>query len=158
MNTRVYRQLAVWRFVRKHQQGVTRRDLIEKFKLTPYAASNIMQRMAHYGYVYRSGSTRHALWFATDKRPEDQRGCHPNSKAGLEAGAKQWDAGLKAAAVKRGRNPDNIKKDKVRPVVYEPATELERCWSMPFSRTQPARDESKYAGEVASAENVKEPA
>lgn len=152
-NTRPFRQIHIWRYLRKHPEGTRRGRVAEEFNLSPYAASNLLQRLGSSGCAVMGGTTRHALWYATDKRPEDQRGAHPNSQPALVKGHKQWAKGLKAAAAALGRDPEKIK-EKRKPEVYEPATELERCWMLPFSRTHVSSNEAELGGEVTPAESV----
>ena len=156
MNSRLFKQGRVWKYLQSLPNGGQRQDVITKFGLTPCAASNILQRMQADGTVRMEGSTRHARWFATNKKPEDKRGCNANSIAAIVKGHKQWDIGLKAAAVARGRDPERVtRKRRVR--TYSPMTELEKCWAMPFSGSKESDSESELGTRIASRVNV-EPA
>lgn len=152
-HSRVFKQRRVWTFMRKHPEGVSRRMIMEQFQLGQYAASNMLQRMFKQGSVTRTGSTRWPTWFATDKEPEDRRGLNTASLRNIERGAKVWVRGLVAAAVARGRDPEKVLSSTGRkprpPKRVAPTCALAECWLMPNSRTQPARNDRQYAGEVA---------
>lgn len=120
---------------------------MEHFGMTECAASNQLQRLCRSGCVRREGTTRHPTWYATDKRPEDRRGHNTASLHGLRKGWNSWLDGLTAAFVARGRDPKKIGSRKPKPERYQPATELERCWLMPNSRTQSNDDVADSAAE-----------
>lgn len=139
-HSRIYRQRRVWGFLRNHPEGVSRRMIMERFGMTECAASNQLQRLLRRGCVRREGSTRWPTWYATDVEPQDRRGCNTASLVGIKKGHVQWVNGLMAAAVALGRDPSRVRGRTLKPVRYEPATELEKCWSLPISRRLETED------------------
>ncbi len=126
-----FRQLKVWRAL-KRKPGSHNRDLRAALGWTDMSIAQALLRLEAKGCVRQSGKSVARRWWATNTKPVDERGNHPESQKAIRPYQHFATARLAKANYARG-----VWKKVIPPP--KPATELERCW--PTAVLVPIRQE-----------------